>query len=283
MRYGIPDFRLPRASVARCREVLEDMGVTIRPNTAIGDALLIDDLFRDGYQSVFVGTGTWRAKTLGIPGETRGNVHFGLDYLVSPSSYEIGGDVAVIGVGNTAMDVARTAFRHGARRVTLYARSKHVSASSDEVEYAQLDGATIVYGKAIVEVNGRGPLFKTALFDEDDRVIGYEDELDQVVCDTVVIAASQKPMSKLILTTDGLKGDDRGLLVVDENCQTTVPGVFAAGDVVTGPKTVVHAVEAAKRAAAAMLRYMDAAQAAGSDAAVTSMRSMVNSMPECMA
>ena len=84
LRYGIPDFRLPRTTVARYRLALERLGVKIRPNTAIGDALLIDDLFRDGYDTVFIGTGTWRAKTLGIPGETRGNVHFGLDYLGEP-------------------------------------------------------------------------------------------------------------------------------------------------------------------------------------------------------
>ena len=256
MRYGIPAFRLPKVIVDRYRVALERYGVQIRPNTAIGESLLIGDLFRDGYDAVFVGTGTWRAKTLGIPGETRGNVHFGLDYLISPGSYGIGEDVAVIGVGNTAMDVARTAFRHGARRVTLYARSKHVSASSDEVEYARLDGANIVYGKAITEINNEGPLFRTAVFDEDDQVIGYENDLDQVRCDTVIIAASQKPMSKLIATTQGLRGDDRGLLVVDDGGRATVPGVFAAGDVVTGPKTVVHTVAATKRAVEAMLRYM---------------------------
>lgn len=256
MRYGIPAFRLPKIIVDRYRVALEGYGVQIRPNTAIGESLLIGDLFRDGYDAVFIGTGTWRAKTLGIPGETRGNVHFGLDYLISPGSYGIGEDVAVIGVGNTAMDVARTAFRHGARRVTLYARSKHVSASSDEVEYAQLDGAQIVYGKAIAQINDEGPLFRTAVFDENDQVVGYEDDLDQVHCDTVIIAASQKPMSKLIATTDGLRGDERGLLVVDDQGQATVPGVFAAGDVVTGPKTVVHTVAATKCAVQSMLRYM---------------------------
>ena len=256
MRYGIPDFRLPRSTVARYRRALERFGVKIRPNTSIGDALLVEDLFRDGYDTVLIGTGTWRAKTLGIPGETRGNVHFGLDYLVSPESYQIGEDVAVIGAGNTAMDVARTAFRHGARRVTIYARSRHISASSDEVEYARLDGAEVVMGKETVSINETGPLFKTAVFDEDDRVVGYEAELEQAACDTVIIAASQKPMNKLIGTTEGLEGDARGLLVVDENGQTTVPMVFAAGDVVTGPKTVVHTVAAAKHAAEGMLRAM---------------------------
>ncbi len=260
MRYGIPDFRLPKSGIARYRTALEGLGVKIRPNTAIGEALLMEDLFRDGYDAVFIGTGTWRAKTLGIPGETRGNVHFGLDYLVSPDSYEIGRDVAVIGVGNTAMDVARTAFRHGARSVTLYARSKHVSASSDEVEFAQLDGAVIVYGKAVAEINEMGPAFRTAIFDEDDKVVGYEEGLDQVHCDTVIIAASQKPLSKIVSTTQGLECDERGLLSCDDDGRTSLPGVFAAGDVVTGPKTVVHTVAATRRAVAAMLAYMGVEQ-----------------------
>ena len=95
-----------------------------------------------------------------------------------------------------------------------------------------------------------------AIFDEDDKVVGYEDELDQVACDTAIVAVSQKPKNKLILTTEGLEGDDRGLLIVDEHGQTTVPGVFAAGDVVTGPNTVVHAVAATKVAVEGMLDYM---------------------------
>ena len=205
---------------------------------------------------VFIGTGTWRAQTLGVSGEAGGNVLFGLDYLMSPETAEIGERVAVIGAGNTAMDVARSAIRQGASEVTLYARSKHISASSDELEYAQLDGAELVQGKAICEINETGPVFKTAIFDENDRVVGYEDELDQVACDTVIVAVSQKPKNKLILTTEGLEGDDRGLLIVDEQGMCTVPGVFAAGDVVTGPNTVVHAVAATKVAVDGMLSYM---------------------------
>ncbi|MBR3313511.1 MAG: FAD-dependent oxidoreductase [Atopobiaceae bacterium] len=256
MRYGIPAFRLPKDVLDRYQQLLEALGVRIRHNTSIGDSLLIGDLFRDGYDTVFIGTGTWRAQTLGVSGEAGGNVLFGLDYLKCPDAAQIGERVAVIGAGNTAMDVARTAFRQGAHEVTLYARSKHISASSDEVEYALLDGAELLQGKAIQEINEVGPVFKTAIFDEDDKIVGYEDELDQVECDTVIVAVSQKPKNKLILTTEGLEGDERGLLIVDENGQTTVPGVFAAGDVVTGPNTVVHAVAATKAAVVGMLEYM---------------------------
>ena len=256
LEYGIPEFRLPKTLVQKYRKVMCSLGVQIRPSTTIGGALHIDDLLRDGYDAVFVGTGTWRARKLGIPGETRGNVAFGIDYLVNPASTHVGEDVAVIGVGNVAMDVARQALRHGARTVTLYARSKHVSASSEEVEYAELEGAEIVYGKAICAIDDDGPVFKTAVFDEDDKVVGYEDELDHVKCDTVIIAASQLPKNKLVLTTDGLSANDRGLLEVGEDGQTTVPGVFAAGDVVNGPLTVVHAVAGAKVAVDGMLEYL---------------------------
>lgn len=256
LEYGIPDFRLPRQLVQKYRSILCALGVRVRPSTTIGGALRLDDLLADGYDSIFVGTGTWRAKKLGIPGESRGNVIYGIDYLVNPQSFAVGERVAVIGVGNVAMDVARSAIREGAREVTLYARSRHVSASSDEIEYAELDGAQIVYGKAIEAIDENGPVFKTAIFGEEDKVTGYEDALDHVAADTVVIAASQAPKDKLVLTTSGLEPNERGLLVVDDAYQTTVPGIFAAGDVVTGAKTVVHAVAGAKEAADAMLAYM---------------------------
>ena len=154
------------------------------------------------------------------------------------------------------MDVARQALRHGARKVTLYARSRHVSASSEEVEYAELEGAEIVYGKAICAIDDEGPVLRTAIFDEDGKVAGYEEELDHARADTVIIAASQQPKNKLVLTTDGLCANDRGLLEVGEDGQTTVPGVFAAGDVVAGPLTVVHAVAGAKVAVDGILAYL---------------------------
>ncbi len=265
MRYGIPDFRLPRTILDRYAARLEQMGIKFRANATIGGALEIHDLFRDGYESVFVGTGVWRPKTLGMRGESLANVHFSVDYLADPDAFDLGETVAVIGVGNSAMDVARTALRHGARHVTMYARSKHVSASSDELAYAQLEGAEIVYGKAITLITEDGPVFKTAIFDEDDKVTGYQDELDQQHADSTIISISQGPKNKLILTTAGLEGSDRGLLVTDENGMTTVDGVFAAGDVVTGSKTVVHAVAAAKEVAESMKRYMEAKAAAGEE------------------
>ena len=257
MQYGIPEFRLPKSILDRYKDRLVEMGVKIRPNTTIGAVLKIDDLLRDGYASVFVGTGVWKARNLGIHGECLGNVQFGIDYLANPSEYDLGENVAIIGMGNAAMDVARTALRNGARHVTLYARGKQVAASSHEMSYARLDGAEFVFGKEIQRITEKGPVFKNSILDEEDHVIGVEEEEEQVEADSTIISISQGPRRKLIRTTVGLEGSDRGLLIVDENGMTTKPGVFAAGDVVSGSRTVVHAVAGAKIAAEGMIRYME--------------------------
>lgn len=256
LRYGIPEFRLPHALLARYRRLLDALGVHVRPNTTIGGALKLDDLLRDGYDAVFVGTGAWRARTLGIKGQARGNVFFGIDYLINPAACEVGDEVAIIGVGNVAMDVARTVIRNGARHVTLYSNWGGTSANTDEVELALLDGADIVYGKSIESIDDEGPVFCTSVLDDEGRVTGLSDEREQVRCDTVIICVSQVPKDKLLLTTKGLAATERGTLVVDEDCMCTVPGVFAAGDVVNGPKTVVDAVAGAKKAVEGMRRYM---------------------------
>ncbi len=230
MQYGIPEFRLPKSVLTRYKKKMQEIGIVIRPNTTIGGALKIDDLIRDGYASVFVGTGVWRPKTVGVRGESLGNV---------------------------AMDVARTAFRHGAKRVMLFARGKRVTASSHEVSYAMLDGAEFMYAREIESITPEGPVFKKSVLDENGKIISYEEDRELVHADSTIICISQGPKDKLINTTHGLKGIDKGLLVVDENCMTTIPGVFAAGDVVHGSKTVVHAVAEAKKAAKAMMEYME--------------------------
>lgn len=244
---------------------MREMGIQVRLNTTIGAVLQMDDLFRDGYSCVFVGTGTDRPKNLGIQGESFGNVHFGLNYLANPKRHKLGDTVAVIGMGNAAMDVARTALRNGSRHVTLYARGKHISASSSEVEYAKLDGAEFVFGKQIDHITERGPVFKTSIFDENDRVIGYEEGLEQVEADATIISVSQVPRKEFARNIAGLKATENGALLVDDTMMTTRPGVFAAGDVVTGSKTVVHAVEGAKMAVEAMIRYMEDESSATAD------------------
>ncbi|HIY51910.1 MAG TPA: FAD-dependent oxidoreductase [Candidatus Olsenella avicola] len=257
MRYGIPEFRLPRTILDRYGRQIEKMGVKFRACTTIGGALEIHDLFRDGYETVFIGTGVWRPRTLGLQGESLANVHFSVDYLSDPSAFDLGENVAIIGVGNSGMDVARTALRHGARTVRMYARARHITASSDELAFAQLEGAEIVYCKDVVKITEEGPLFRTNILDEEGNIVGCEEELDQVHADSTIIAISQGPKNKLLLTTPGLECTETGLLTTDENGMTTVDGVFSAGDVVTGSKNVVSAVAASKAVAEAMMRYME--------------------------
>lgn len=253
----IPEFRLPKSILDRYKQRLLEMGIQIRPNTTLGGALHVDDLFRDGYSSVFIGTGTWRPKTLGLPGESYANVHFGISYLANPSAYTLGETVAVIGMGNVAMDVARTAFRHGARRVMLFARRKVVAASDEEVSFAKLDGAEFFFGRIIQRFTREGPVFRVAIYDENGELVGFEEEPELIHADSTIVAVSQGPKDKLLLTTAGLAANSRGLLLVDKNGMTTREGVFAAGDVVHGSMTVVHAVADAKVAADAMIRYME--------------------------
>lgn len=257
MRYGIPEFRLPKTVLDRYKTRMDELGIQIRPNTTIGAVFNIDDLLRDGYSAVFIGTGTGKPRNLGIQGECRGNVHFGIDYLANASSYKLGKRVAVIGMGNAAMDVARTALRNGAEHVSLYARGNSVTASSHEVSYATLDGAEFIFGMQIVSINDKGPVFRKTILDKSGKIIGEEEELIQVEADSTIISISQGPRKKLVRTTFGLETNEKGLLIIDDNYMTTKPGVFAAGDVITGSKTVVHAVDGAKKAAEAMIAYME--------------------------
>lgn len=257
LQYGIPAFRLPKTVLARYQEQLKALGVQIRTHVVLGGDLLIEDLFRDGYASVFIGTGVWRPARLGIQGEALANVHFGISYLADPGSHDLGKTVAVIGSGNVGMDVARTAFRHGAQRVMLFERRRTSRASDHEIEYAELDGAEIYYEKAIQRITPEGPVFLHTVLDENNSIVGFDGEEELVPADSTIIAVSQGPKDKLVKTTDHLQANDRGLLVVDENHMTTRPGVFAAGDVVHGSRTVVHAVQAAKEAARSMIAYME--------------------------
>ena len=203
-QYGIPEFRLPKTILSRYQKKLLELGIRIRPNTAIGTTLTIEDLLRDGYASVFVGTGVWKARNLGIPGECLSNVHFGIDYLANPSAYSLGEKVAVIGMGNAAMDVARTALRNGAHQVTMYARGRRIAASSHEMAYAELDGAEFVFGKAIERITEKGPVLKTSIMDENNRVTGYEEGEEQTEADSTIIAISQtQKLSPMIRTLAG--------------------------------------------------------------------------------
>lgn len=256
LQYGIPEFRLPKSILKRYQNKLKQLGIHFRPNTAIGGAITIDDLFRDGYNSVFIGTGVWRPKTLGIKGESLGNVHFAINYLNSPDNYELGETVAIIGAGNSAMDVARTAIREGARHVTIFSPSAHPKASIREIEYAQIDGVNIVCGKSAVEITEEGPIIADVTKDADGNRIIHKETAELFKADSTIIAISQGPKDKIVSTTGGIQTSNSGLVTTDAEGHTTREGVFASGDVVAGARTVVEAVYYSKKVAEAMDEYM---------------------------
>lgn len=257
LRYGIPEFRLPKSIIDDFEYrhlILKD--IKVRPNTSIGAAITIDDLFRDGYKAVFVGTGVWRPNTLKIKGETLGHVHYGINYLYSPDSFHLGEHVIVIGAGNAAMDVARTALRKGVRKLECFSVTPTVAASKHEFEYAELEGVEFHYCKIPVEITDEGVIFVDAVENEDGRMVPVEGTEKLYPANSVIVSISQGPASKLVNTTKGLEANERGLIATDEVGHTSIPGVFASGDVVKGARTVVEAVKYSKIVAEAMDNYM---------------------------
>ena len=234
LRYGIPEFRLPKS-------VLDDFeyrhlllkDIKVRPNTTIGGAITIDDLLRDGYKAIFVGTGVWRPNTL-----------------------HLGERVIVIGAGNSAMDVARTALRKGVRWLQCFSRTSTVAASQHEYNYALLEGVEFVYCKIPVEITDEGVIFADAEEKEDGSIEQIPGTEKLYPADSVIISISQGPRNQLVNTTKGLDANQRGLLVADEEGHTSRPEIFASGDVVNGARTVVEAVAHSKKVAEAMDKYM---------------------------
>lgn len=257
LRYGIPEFRLPKSVLDDIEyRHLELKGIKVRPNTTIGGAITIEDLFRDGYKAIFVGTGVWKPNSLKIKGESLGHVHFGINYLNNPDSYKLGNKVIVIGAGNAAMDVARTAIRKGSHDLTCYSITKKVAASEYEFSYAQLEGVKFEYNKKPVEIVDEGVIFKDVIENEDGSFTEVEGSETLHPADSVIVSISQGPQSRLVNTTEGLKANAKGLLAADERGFTSRPGIFASGDVVNGARTVVEAVAHSKVVAEAMHEYM---------------------------
>ena len=257
LRYGIPEFRLPKTILDDIEyRHLERKGIKVRPNTNIGFAITIDDLFRDGYKAVFIGTGVWKPNVLHIKGETLGHVHFGINYLNNPDSYKLGKKVIVIGAGNAAMDVARTVIRKGSTDVTCFSITKKVAASEYEFSYAQLEGVKFEYNRKPVEITDEGVIFIDLLEKEDGSLEEIPGTERLAEADSVIISISQGPLSRLVRTTAGLKANERGLLDADENGYTSLPGVFGSGDVVNGARTVVEAVAHSKVVAETMHQYI---------------------------
>lgn len=262
MRYGIPEFRLPKAILDKIKEKLVEMGIKIRPNTLIGPVISVDDLFRDGYKAVFIGTGVWRPRGLTIKGETLGHVHYAIDYLKNPDVYDLGKKVCVIGAGNVAMDVARTALRKGSREVYISFRgtAEQIEADKIEVEYAKIDGVRFEYNIMPTEIIEGGIKYvKTEMIKNDEgyydtNIVDSNEQFMDI--DSVIVAIGQGPRANVISTTKGIEVSTKGLLATDEEGRTTREGVFASGDVVTGAKTVVEAVRLSKIVADVIDNYV---------------------------
>jgi len=250
LRFGIPDFRLDKCILDMFEEKLVKVGVKIRKNCMIGKTITIDDMFRDGFDAVFIGTGVWRPKTLGIKGESLGNVHFAIDYLKTPKAYDLGRKVVVVGAGNVAMDVARTAIRTGAQDVSIMHRGDEESIPAEriELEHAKIDGVKLDLNTAPLEFMENGVKYTTTNLEENTE--GF------VEADSILIAISQTARDLIVRNTAGLNLADDGLLESDDDGRTTREGVFASGDVVTGARTVVEAVAFSKRVAVAIDEYI---------------------------
>ena len=283
--YGIPEFRLPKAIVAREVQGLKDLGVDIETNVIIGKTLTIDELFEMGYEAVFIGSGAGLPSFMNIPGESLRGVYSANEYLTRSNLMKAyrdnpdtpimkGGKVAVVGGGNVAMDAARTALRLGADKVYIvYRRSMdELPARKEEVEHAQEEGIEFHLLCNPVEVLGynnpddaRDPrngsvtgikAIRMELGEPDASgrrrpvpIEGSEFELD---VDTVIIAIGTSPNPLIKDTTEGLEVNRRGGIVVDEAGLTSREAVYAGGDAVTGAATVISAMGAGKLAAASI-------------------------------
>ena len=280
--YGIPEFRLPKAIVQGEVDKLKALGVEVMTNMVIGKVLSIDELMEDmGFEAVFIGTGAGLPRFMGIPGEGYAGVCSANEYLTRTNlmkAYLEDYDtpilkskaVAVVGGGNVAMDACRCAQRLGADKVYIvYRRSmEEMPARNEEIEHAQEEGIDFRLLCNPVEVIGddKGHVsglkcIKMELGEPDAsgrrrpvEVEGSEFVLD---VDTVVMALGTSPNPLIRSTTPGLEANKRGCLVVGEDTvSTTREGVFAGGDAVTGAATVILAMGAGKKAAAAIDEYL---------------------------
>lgn len=256
LRYGIPEFRLPKAIVDKYETIMRKLGVKIKFNVTIGKAFGVEELFRDGFKAISIGTGVTWPISLNIKGETLGHVHYGVHFLENPEVYTLGESMIVIGAGNVAMDVARTALRRGVKDVKIVVRSDRYTASKEEKEYAEIEGAQFIFNKAPVEITDEGVMFADTQCDENHRVIHTSDKPELMRADTVMICVSQRPSNLILTQTEGLEINERGLAKINPDGSTTREGLFASGDVVRGAKTVVEAVETSKRVAFTMDNYL---------------------------
>ena len=243
------------------KDIMIRMGLHFRPNTRIGANIMIEDLFADGYKAVFVSTGTGRPNKLGLLGETLGHVHFAVDYLKSPEAFNLGNKVAIVGAGNVAIDAARTAIRRGHSHVTIlhFMGYDDMSANHDEIEMAELDGVEFVhYAQAVRILEDAVRCVRVRKIENEDGSVSFEEDYTEtfdVPAESVIIAIGQGPGADI--RTSGVKLTQKGLFDVNEWGETDTPGVFAAGDIVSGPKTVVDAVAFTKKVFGRMEEYLE--------------------------
>ena len=260
LRYGIPDFRLSKSILNLYKKILDSLDVKFRPNTRIGINITTEDMFLDGYDAIFICTGTGRPNRLGLLGETLGHVHFAVDYLKSPDAYKLGKKVAIVGAGNVAIDAARTAIRkeHCEPTILHYKGEEEMTANKSEVEMAMIDGVEILHHcQAIRITNDFVKCVKVEKIIAEDGSVSFQENFQssfEVPADSVIIAIGQGPGSDVV-SGGSVQVTQRGLLHADEFGRTSQKGVFAAGDIVTGPKTVVEAVAFAKKASAKIEEY----------------------------
>lgn len=251
LSYGIPEFRLPRKLVEDIEQKLIQLGVSIKYNTLVGPVITVDKLLSDGYNAIFIGTGVWNPKTLNIKGETLGHSLYAIDYLKNPQSYRLGKKVVVIGAGNVAMDAARSAKYYGSEEVHIcYRRGEEdMTATREEIHETKTDGIIFTLYKSPVEITDEGVIFvdteKVTLEDGTVKLRTIPGSEKLFPCDHVIIAVSQIPQSNIVAHTTGLE-TKYGLLLTNELGYTTREGIFACGDVVSGARTVIDAVVAAK-------------------------------------
>lgn len=280
--YGIPEFRLPKSIVNREIDYIKSLGVNIELNVCVGQTLTLEDLWQDGYQAVFIGTGAGLPHFLGIPGEALGGIYSANEFLTRvnlmkaykfpeyDTPIRIGERVSIFGAGNVAMDAARTALRLGAKEVTIvYRRSMaEIPARAEEVENAQEEGVAFSCLTSPLRFIGDDNGYVKAVecqrmqLGEPDssgrrRPIPIPNTEFTLPTDTVVIAVGQGPNPILTKSSKELSLNKAGYIVVDgESGATNIPGVYAGGDIVTGAATVISAMGSGKRAARSIDAYL---------------------------
>jgi glutamate synthase (NADPH/NADH) small chain len=282
--YGIPEFRLPKLILKYEIEALQGLAVTLHTNAVIGKLDTINDLMtEEGFDAVFIGTGAGLPTFMGIPGENLLGVYSANEFLTRSNlmrAYEFGRTdtpiargrrVMVVGGGNVAMDSARTAQRLGAERVILSYRRSHdeMPARAEEIHHAEEEGIEFHLLTAPVEFIGdengrlRAALLQKMELGEPDasgrrRPIPLEGSEYEEPIDVAVIAIGTGANPLISSTTPGLEVNRRGYIVTDEETgATSLPGVYAGGDIVTGSATVIEAMGAGRKAAAAMNAYLE--------------------------